>query len=202
MWKQIKRARKTETIPFPGRIEGKNGSIVQGTKKVLNELKTFYEDISENRDEAAIRYNKPRKFGPNPPKGTREHTHTEYINMRDKEGRRPPTPFSMCDYGLDKGEIRKAIMKANSDSTTESDAIQTKAVQIGIDQLLPHLTVLFNAMWDKSFTPSGWQVAITKLLHKKGPTTNMANYRPITLLTTFSRYGKEYLTPDTPLYSR
>lgn len=48
-------------------------------------------------------------------------------------------------------------------------------------------------MWETSLTPKDWQQAITKLLHKKGPTTDMANYRPITLLTTLFKIWERLL---------
>ena len=84
MWKQLKKARKTVSTPFPGRVIGKDGKIVQGTAKVLEAVKSFYEDISKNEDETAQNYNKPRMFGPAPPIGKLNNHTRNIFNVRTK----------------------------------------------------------------------------------------------------------------------
>ena len=89
--------------------------------------------------------------------------------------------------------MESAIKKANEDSAAGSDNIQAKAINKAILILLPHLLPLFNEMWEVSFTPTKWQEAITKLLHKKGSTIDISNYRPITLLQSLFKIWERIL---------
>jgi Notch-like protein len=49
------------------------------------------------------------------------------------------------------------------------------------------LTHIFNAIFNNGIFPDRLKFAIVKPLFKKGKTHNISNYRPISLLTSFSK---------------
>ena len=193
LWKQLSRARKEKNTQFPGLVIKSDGNTAQGKKEVMQEIKKVYTDIANNSDKAAKEYYKPNYREHKAQEQKENNPKREFEKTKSKENNRKSNNKTQCDSKPTSKDIELAIHKSNKDRAPGKDNMQTKDILNGYDMLKPHLDSLFGAMWDLSHTPKKWQSAITKLLHKKGPTTNISNYRPITLLTALFKIWKRIL---------
>ena len=64
----------------------------------------------------------------------------------------------------------------------------------GIHNLLPHLDMLFNTIFNHGYFPKEWSLGEIIPLHKKGNINNVENYRGITLLSTLGKLFTSRLT--------
>ena len=193
MWKQLSRARQAKNTVFPGQVRRPDGSMATGSTQVLDEIKNFYTRIANNEDKAAQKYYKPGPRHDHQQEQKETDTKTALNKTKSKNGNRKPDYNSPCDKRPTSKEIEKAVIDANKQSAPGRDTVQTKAITHGYETLRLHLDALFGAMWEQSHTPAKWQEAITKLLHKKGPITDIGNYRPITLLSTLFKIWERIL---------
>ncbi|KAL1448087.1 hypothetical protein WDU94_015636 [Cyamophila willieti] len=76
-------------------------------------------------------------------------------------------------------------MKNNS--APGEDLLQTKVLKNIIQYILTPLTHIFNLSLTKGHFPQCYKNSIIVPIHKKGNTKLLPNYRPISLLTTFSK---------------
>lgn len=83
--------------------------------------------------------------------------------------------------------VRKAINNLHSKSSTGFDGISTKLLKYLKDELIGNLTELINTSITRSEFPDLLKIAKVIPLHKKGDKTSMNNYRPVSLLSAFSK---------------
>jgi hypothetical protein len=79
-------------------------------------------------------------------------------------------------------EIERIIRSVRVKNLHGYDGITTKMLKVGA----PYISSPLNDICNKSIR-SPLKYSILKALFKKGDRENMANYRPISLLTTFSK---------------
>ena len=65
--------------------------------------------------------------------------------------------------------------------------ISSKILKISAPYFLSPLTFIFNKILTTGVFPERWKFPEVKPLYKKGDTTDFSNYRPIYLLTSFSK---------------
>ena len=82
-------------------------------------------------------------------------------------------------------EIAVNSMKANS--APGEDSIPILFYKKGLRVLAEPLSRLFQMSYDEERWPEEWLHAIVVPLHKKGPRSNKANYRPISLMLTVAK---------------
>ena len=184
MWKQLSRARRADTTQFPNQIRKEDDTMATGKKDVLISIEDFFKGISDNKDGAAQDFHNPNKPWAETLEQKTSDPDTELRIKKGLDKNKQQDAQSECNREPTYKEIQTSTMKSNKDSAPGYDEIQTQAITVALDILMAHLHPLFCAMWRLSWTPPTWQEAITKLLHKKGPTTIIGNYRPITLLST------------------
>lgn len=80
-------------------------------------------------------------------------------------------------------EIQKSIAEMKNNKSPGDDEVVIEAIKLGGAKLLESLKVLFNECLIQGKTPHKWNNANITLIHKKGDITNLANYRPISLLS-------------------
>ena len=68
-----------------------------------------------------------------------------------------------------------------------SDSIPVKILKLAAEKSAPVLTYCFNDAIENSFFPDELKLADIIPIHKKGSTTDKANYRPISLLPAISK---------------
>lgn len=80
-------------------------------------------------------------------------------------------------------EVLKSLSEMKNNKAPGEDGVVVEAIKLGGRELLKAVTKLFNKCLDEGTTPQIWNNATIVIMHKKGSTTNLQNYRPISLLT-------------------
>ena len=88
---------------------------------------------------------------------------------------------------VDQKQIENEILNLNSRKSAGPDAIPPKIIKDSYMVLTQPLTKLFNASVDENLFPSDLKNANVSPLFKKGNNTSKTNYRPISILPSFSK---------------
>lgn len=80
-------------------------------------------------------------------------------------------------------EVEKAIETQKKDKSPGPDNISNEFLLVNKDQIVPVLTSLFNDVIKNESIPKQWSTSTISLIHKKGDTNNINNYRPISLMS-------------------
>lgn len=97
------------------------------------------------------------------------------------------------DFTISQGMVTWSIKSLKSSFSKGPDNIPNFIVKGCASVLTPLLADIFNSCLRKGFFPSLWKKALVLPLHKKGCTLNSNNYRPISLLCTFSKIFEKIL---------
>jgi Notch-like protein len=108
---------------------------------------------------------------------------------------RPPDPvlnddiplFSLSDSPVTRTEISEVIKSLKDKYTQDFCGLSTHFIKSVSDQILTPLHHLINASFSFSVFPSQLKIAKVIPLLKQGSPTSMDNYRPISLLSCFSK---------------
>lgn len=79
-------------------------------------------------------------------------------------------------------EVRNAIKRLKRNKAPGEDNITARILQDGGEPIVKILTKLFNRCVVEGKVPSCWKNASVIIIHKKGDTADIKNYRPISLL--------------------
>ena len=90
------------------------------------------------------------------------------------------------------------IGKLKNSKAMGEDRIPNEALKNSSPEFVSAITKLFNNVRKEGKVPQVWKSGRLVLIHKKGPLTDMGNYRPLTVLAAmsglFSRVLNERLT--------
>ena len=84
-------------------------------------------------------------------------------------------------------EINKIIHSLKSKNSHNYDEISSKILKASAPYILSPLTYIFNKVLSTGIFPDQLKFSEVKLLFKKGEKTEISNYRPISLLPSFSK---------------
>ena len=84
-------------------------------------------------------------------------------------------------------EINKTIQNMKLKDSHGYDAVSSRTLKISAAFILSPLTYIFNKSLYAGIFPERMKYSIIKPLYKKGSTSELGNYRPISLLTVFSK---------------
>ena len=90
--------------------------------------------------------------------------------------------YTPIDSLITKDEIKLAINSLNPNTSPGSDGLTSKFYQTFQTQLIPTLHQMYNNMFIQQQAPSSHKTAIVKLIPKPGKSTDIRNWRPISLL--------------------
>ena len=103
------------------------------------------------------------------------------------QSKRPETdPSGYLDRDFGPGEVREVLQAMGDNKASGWDSVPNEALKQGPPELVEHLVVLFNRVKEQGVVPEAWKRGRITLIHKKGPVSNIYNYRPITVLTSVS----------------
>ncbi|CEP16457.1 hypothetical protein [Parasitella parasitica] len=100
-------------------------------------------------------------------------------------------PFTQADCPFDIEEIQDLIKNLPRKKALGTDHITAEMLIPVSDALSLRLLPLFTLCWCWSYTPFSWRVAQVVPIHKKGPTTDPGNFRPISLTSVFRKLFKK-----------
>jgi Notch-like protein len=84
-------------------------------------------------------------------------------------------------------EIEKIIKSLKCKNTVGYDEISAHILKLSRPYIISPLTYIFNAVLNTGTFPDRLKYAIIKPIFKKGDDQHITNYKPISLLTSFSK---------------
>ena len=83
-------------------------------------------------------------------------------------------------------ELSKIIRSLKNKKSAGYDGLNSEIVKIFLPVICDYLCNVFNTCFEKGYFPLPFKKAKVILLHNEGSKSDPANYRPISLLTSFS----------------
>ena len=84
-------------------------------------------------------------------------------------------------------DVASALRDSPSTSSASFDGINGKMLKLSASAITTPLAHIFNNSLKAGYFPASWKSAIVMPVHKKGDKFDVANYRPISLLSPFSK---------------
>ena len=84
-------------------------------------------------------------------------------------------------------EVENIIKSLKPKNSSGYDAISTKLLKVSSAFIISPLTYICNKSISSGIFPDRLKYTMVKPLHKKGDRLNVSNYRPISLLSSFSK---------------
>ena len=103
-------------------------------------------------------------------------------NTKYQDYLKNPNKNTMFLGGIDPGELRILINGLDTSKSGDIYGITPYLVKVGCDELIPHLTILFNKSFEEGTFPTVLKYAKVVPIHKGDSKFIMSNYRPIALL--------------------
>ena len=107
-----------------------------------------------------------------------------YSNFEQGKGT-PDPPLVFKSFSTN--EITRIIKSLKTKNSSGYDEINTKLLKISVNYICSPITHICNKSISTGIFPERLKFSIIKPLFKKGDRTSLSNYRPISLLTTFSK---------------
>lgn len=156
------------------KLENKAGQVTTNKDEIVKIVEDFYEELYRKPDEEEVPI--PRILN---------------------RGSEDVPDITYC-------EVRRAVSEMKNNKSPGEDEIVIEAVKEGGHIVIKALCKLFNECLHQGVTPSKWNNAIIVIMHKKGNIGNLANYRPISLLShlykLFMKIIAKRLTPKLDFY--
>ena len=90
-------------------------------------------------------------------------------------------------------EISSIVKSIKTKNTHGNDGISTKILKVSSNYRTSPLTYICNKVILSGIFPDQLKFSVVKPIYKKGDRMNLTNYRPISLLTSFSKVLKKAL---------
>ena len=87
----------------------------------------------------------------------------------------------LCNITITTNTVLEKLKKLRVDKSPGPDQIHPRVIKEAASELAPALAVIFNKSVSSGQVPCQWRNSIITPIHKKGPKTDPANYRPISL---------------------
>ena len=155
---------KTHKTPTKITLKDDLGNYYSTDEEVTNKFNTFFIEVgsSINNNSSAA--------------GTFELTN------------RPPINNVLHSFELaTEDEIHRIIMSLKSNTAMGYDDIPVKFLKDNVNDLTPCITNLINKSINDNLFPNSLKIAKVTIIHKMGDPTNPSNYRPISVLSAFSK---------------
>lgn len=143
------------------KVKDRLGHVTTNREDILRTVEDFYRLLYKSHDETYLE--------------------AEPETLTERKGIVNQGSESLPDITLD--EIKLALRKTKNNKAPGEDCVVADAVKVGGDCLLKRIAKLFNLCLFNSTIPDRWYNAIVILIHKKGDTAELENYRPISLLS-------------------
>ena len=141
-----------------------NNTIIEDKKEISNTINNFFVNVGPETDK-----NIP-KINVNPLVYLKNRVDTDFIIE--------PTNIE---------EVKKIILYLDDSKSSGSTRIPTKLIKIASHIIVPPLLDIINLSFQTGKFPDAIKLAEVIPIHKQGSSLNVNNYRPISLLSVFSK---------------
>lgn len=145
------------------------GDTINNELCIANEFNNFFMSVTEQLMSSADSQNEFHASGCN-----------EYFPSKRIE-------HSFFCFPVYKEEIEKCVSKLANNKAPGIDGVSTTSLKASITAVSPVLSFLFNLSFETGIFPTSLKTALVIPIHKKGSTLDPNNYRPISLLSVFSK---------------
>ena len=97
-------------------------------------------------------------------------------------------------------KVKNAIKQSKRRSAAGQDGLSNDVLKRCSDNIVPFLTKYFQACMDKQLMPPEWKKANVVPVHKGGAKEDVANYRPISLLSCTSKLLERVICDDLNIF--
>ena len=104
-----------------------------------------------------------------------------------------PASQSIFLYDTDMTEIENTVRNLKNSNSTGHDEFSLKFVKLSLPILAPALVKIFNLSINSGTYPDKLKIAKVIPIFKKGATTSVNNYRPISILSTINKIFEKIL---------
>ena len=148
-----------------------NGDKISDPQTITENFNNFFSQIGDNL---------AAKFA-----GNNTNEYKKYLGS--------PANQSMLLYKISQNEIKNAIKNLKNSNSSGADEITSTFVKLSAPILIPALHGIFNLSLTSGVYPQKLKIAKVVPIHKKGDSTSMNNYRPISILSTINKIFEKIL---------
>jgi len=148
-------------------MEDKYLNINDNPKEASNAFNNYFTDVGKN---LAKKFNK-----------------TSNLNFNKRDNNNLCSFDKIFQEKIDISEIRRIILNFKDDTAAGFDKITAKIIKCISELIITPLAYIYNLSIQNSIFPDNFKIAIIKPLFKGGDHKTISNYRPISMLTNFSK---------------
>jgi hypothetical protein len=189
--------RKQERSYFLSEFQKLSNNPIQTWSLINSIIKNNKKTSRHSRQAEKLNYNGDTKTEPQDIANAFNHFFTNIgVFKEDKINCNPKTfndflhttnPNSCYLYPTDNNEIISITNSMEKKTTCGDDEISLLVIKIVIESIAPILATLINQTMAQGYFPNSLKVAKVIPIYKSGPKDNISNYRPISILNSFSK---------------
>ena len=108
------------------------------------------------------------------------------LDSKDSSRNKFQDPKGFLDRDFSLKEVKEVISSLGNGKAAGWDRIPNEALKEAPEEFVSEMVLLYNRVKNSSRVPEGWKRGRLVLVHKKGPTVDVNNYRPLTVLVSMS----------------
>ena len=173
-------------------IKDENGNVIDDERELVEMLNNHYIDIVEKTsgkppDDSFKNYTNNRDIVLEVIKKYEHHPSIKTIKSNNNSSVKFKLPKAQVS------DINSLLKGINIKKATDPDTIPPKLVRMSADIIDSHLCNLINMDIDNDDFSDGGKIASVRPLFKKKSRNKIENYRPVSILNTFSKIYERYI---------
>jgi hypothetical protein len=177
-------------------MRDKKGNSFTSKEDILTHIVATYKAMDEGTDSAAKEFFDESKMTPKDVQKIEKAHQRNFHKMQkeiQKEEHREQEQGKTRRNLITLKNLEKCMATLQNKKASGPDNIASECIKHLTAPAKRALLRLLNLMLEQGHTPTAWKNAETKLIHKKDDTSDIANYRPITLLNTLFKLWEKVL---------
>ena len=104
-----------------------------------------------------------------------------------------PADTKFVIFNIEKEKVLKYLSNIDISKATGTDGIGPRLLKLAAPHIAEHVTFICNHSINNSVFPNKWKEAKVTPLHKGGPSEEVNNYRPISILPVLSKVLEKHV---------